>query len=176
MTIRKRKSRKGETIMSKNNAPDRNQYSNDLVGFSAFAQDFARKIFEEGAGFDIVVLAEKIGRPTLFMSLSAKNGEELGALAVIQSRLEKEEVERAARISEQWCVKIPKDQIPDILPRPSMHPDRKEVMRIVARDLSGKGLDSMADITRPADGTPQLGPWETIPANDGPLLGVVRTS
>jgi hypothetical protein len=72
--------------------------------------------------------------------MGAGNQEQMTeALGEIQRTVEEAEADRAAKINECWVAKCPKDGIPADMPRPWMHPDRWQMLRIVARGCGGKG-------------------------------------
>jgi hypothetical protein len=156
----------------------RNRYANDLDGFSAYTQDLAQELFEQnGGGVGVAVIIDAMnGKPPLTTLVKCDPENLTEALAFMQNSFEELRVERAAHIGEFWASKYPKEKgIPADAPRPSLDPNRLEMVRVVVRDCTGAGLMSFAEIIRPADGPPQLGPWETQPAETGPLLGVVPT-
>jgi hypothetical protein len=85
------------------------------------------------------------------------------------------QVKRFAFIVEAWIARVStKEEVWDG-PRPSEHPDRREVLMIHAEDRSGESIMGQYYILRPEHGPPKLSPLEVMPydAMTGRMTGLL---
>jgi hypothetical protein len=105
-------------------------------------------------------------------------------VAMLRSVFRQKHVKRFAFIVEAWTAKVtPPERITTAEqgyleydgPRPSEHPDRREVLMITAEDRSGESIMGMYYILRPEHGPPTLSPLEVMPFNStaGRMMGLL---
>jgi hypothetical protein len=148
----------------------RDQYADDLGGFHHFVQDITEAIFKINGRVSPLVVAEAKERcvPAMFC---CPDGNVNRFFSSMQDLLEEQDIDRVAKIGEACVSEYRKDNIPQL--RPSLDPNRKEMVVVVARERGGGGLSSTACIIRPVSAPPYLASWESVQTNNGPLLGMV---
>jgi hypothetical protein len=171
MKLRHKRQTAKKASMQNRKFPARDQYADDLGGFHSFIQAITDTIFNIDGNVGPLVIAEIKGRSDPLM-IPCSGGDVNRFFAQVQPMLEEHGVDRAAKVGEVWVSEYPKGTS-NITLRPSLDPNRKEMVKIIARERGGAGLSSIAWIIRPAGSTPPyLAPWESVPTNDGPLLGM----
>lgn len=87
------------------------------------------------------------------------------ALAGLRDMFCELDVQRYAFICEGWVVVLNKQNmsVGGLVTRASNHPDRREVVRIVAEDRTGRTLSGHYQILRPEHGPPKLSPFKEDP-------------
>jgi hypothetical protein len=85
------------------------------------------------------------------------------------------QVKRYAFIVEAWVAQIAPFEQPEDVPRPSEHPDRREVLMIHAEDRSGESIIGYYYILRPEHGPPKLSPLDIQPYDQmaGRMMGLL---
>ena len=84
-------------------------------------------------------------------------------------------VKRYAFIVEAWTAQVSTMREVDEGPRPSEHPDRREVLMISAEDRSGETIMGHYYILRPEHGPPKLSPLDVMPYDQmsGRMMGLL---
>jgi hypothetical protein len=169
-----RHQRRAAKKMSDYKCPDRRHYADDLNGFLNFIQASAETVFKINGSVAPAVIAEMKGCLPPMM-IRCLDGDTKQFFFDAQAMLEENGVDRAAKVGEAWVSEYPLGTT-DFTLRPSLDPNRKEMVYVVARERGGGGLSSMAYIMRPDGAPPYLASWERdMETNDGPLLGMVPT-
>jgi hypothetical protein len=85
------------------------------------------------------------------------------------------QVKRYAFIVEAWVARVSSEREVHDGPRPSEHPDRREVLMISAEDRSGETIMGHYYILRPERGPPKLSPLEVMPYDQmsGRMMGLL---
>jgi hypothetical protein len=87
------------------------------------------------------------------------------AMHALRALFASHQVKRYAFMVEAWMVVVDHGNIDGVrtegLPRPSEHPDRREMLRVTVEDRSGEMLSGHYFILRPEHGKPTLSPFHT---------------
>ena len=85
------------------------------------------------------------------------------------------QVKRYAFIVEAWIAQVTTMREVRDGPRPSQHPDRREVLMITAEDRDGSQIIGQYYILRPEHGPPKLSPLEVQPydSTTGRMIGLL---
>ena len=96
-------------------------------------------------------------------------------IVMLRALFAEKQVKRYAFICEAWVAKLQGADLLEEGPRPSEHPNRREVLCIAVEDRSGKQLSGHYFILRPEQGKPTLSPFhlDEFDAVSGRMTGLL---
>jgi hypothetical protein len=107
----------------------------------------------------------------------SNDDEKDAAMGALRMLFAKHQVKRYAFVCEAWVVVAKGNNLDAAMaePRPSEHPDRREVLRIQVEDRSGEQLSGSYFILRPEHGKPTLSPFhiDDYTATTGRMTGLL---
>jgi len=133
------------------------------------ARDNAVRIFrEQGEITPIWHAVPEGGGDHLLIATPWNNDEEKEmALEAIRDMFQEMRVQSYVNIVEAWTVqlqdRVASNEAGPPWPRPSEHPDRREVVRVTAEDRNGKSISGQFYILRPELGEAKLSPFHEDP-------------
>jgi hypothetical protein len=110
-------------------------------------------------------LQKKSGEVGIFCTPWGDTDEKDSVNDQMKSLMERNEIVRYALVTESWLVTLPSPPEGTTIksyrgPRPSQHPDRKEVIIVVGGDREGNSVEGSADIIRDDGGKATLGEFK----------------
>jgi hypothetical protein len=138
--------------------------------FDVACKNAARIFLEDGAVSPIWHAIPKHGDEHLLIATPWNSDREKDvAMDALRDMFKHYNVQRFVCVVEAWAV-MGRD--PSILEkRPSVHPDRREVIRIQAEDRNGDSLSGQYYILRPEHGPATLSPFHQDPTDTLALAG-----
>jgi hypothetical protein len=147
----------------------------------------AARMFLESDDYEVLPMWHAVqgnGDHVLIATPWSSEEEKLITVDMLRKVFSAKQVKRFAFIVEAWTAQItPPERIKDAEeayreydgPRPSEHPDRREVLMITAEDRSGESIMGMYYILRPEHGPPTLSPLEVMPYDsmNGRMMGLL---
>jgi hypothetical protein len=103
--------------------------------------------------------------------------EKHNVVAHLRQLFREQEVQRYVFMCEAWETVVPTlEQVKEWVGRIDKHPDRREIITIVAEDRNGKSLAGCYYILRPEHGPAKLSPLKMNEASEsaGQLVGLLR--
>jgi len=148
----------------------------------------AARIFLESDDHEVLPMWHAVqgnGEHVLIATPWSSEKEKLITVDMLRKMFSVKHVKRFAFIVEAWTAQVPPERIKTTSaeeayrdycgPRPSEHPDRREVLMITAEDRSGESIMGVYYILRPEHGPPTLSPLEVMPYDSmaGRMMGLL---
>ena len=153
----------------------RNQKLREL--FDIAAKNAAR-MFLESDDHEVLPMWHAVlgnGEHALIASPWSSDEEKQIAITALRELFRDKQVKRYAFIVEAWTAQVTSEREVHEGPRPSEHPDRREILMISAEDRSGESIMGQYYILRPEHGPPKLSPLEVMPYDQmtGRMMGLL---
>jgi len=156
----------------------------ELRDFFACAAENAARMFNTSDDHEVLPMWHAVNRSDEHIIIATPWSNDFEKNAVehhLRKMFQATGVKRLAFISEAWVATIHKPSAETLAnpPRPSEHPDRREVLMISAENREGDSLSGFFYILRPEHGTPKLSPlhmndYDQMSGRFTGMLGGVR--
>jgi hypothetical protein len=149
-----------------------------LLKLFDIAAENAARMFNESDDHEVIPMWHAVqgnGENILIATPWSNDKEKQITVNGLRQMFAAKQVKRFAFVVEAWIAQVTTMEEMNDGPRPSEHPDRREVLMIHAEDRDGSHIMGQYYILRPEHGPPKLSPLEVMPYDQmtGRMMGLL---